>query len=257
MRILMIRHGDPDYVNDTLTEKGWREAALLADTAKDLRLGDCYVSPLGRAADTASCSLKITGKTAKTMDWLQEFPVKVDINDCPELQKAYPDTPVKDGKYLSRIAWDMLPGYWAEHPEYMDSKKWRETLVCQHSNMIALYDEVTESFDLLLEKYGYGRNGMVYRVNKESEETITLFCHFGVACVLMSHLWNVSPFVLWHSFVLAPTSVTEIHTEEREQGIASFRAARIGDQSHLYRGGEQPSFAARFCETFGNTEQRH
>ena len=45
MRILMIRHGDPDYVNDTLTEKGWREAALLADTAKDLSLGDCYVSP--------------------------------------------------------------------------------------------------------------------------------------------------------------------------------------------------------------------
>ena len=73
----------------------------------------------------------------------------------------------------------------------------------------------------------------------------------------MSHLWNVSPFVLWHSFVLAPTSVTEIHTEEREKGVASFRAARIGDQSHLYRGGEKPSFAARFCETFGNEEQRH
>ena len=34
MRILMIRHGDPDYVNDTLTEKGWREAALLADRQK-------------------------------------------------------------------------------------------------------------------------------------------------------------------------------------------------------------------------------
>ena len=25
MRILLIRHGDPDYVNDTLTEKGRRE----------------------------------------------------------------------------------------------------------------------------------------------------------------------------------------------------------------------------------------
>ncbi len=24
MRILLIRHGDPDYVNDTLTEKGRR-----------------------------------------------------------------------------------------------------------------------------------------------------------------------------------------------------------------------------------------
>ena len=31
MRILIIRHGDPDYVNDTLTEKGRREATLLAE----------------------------------------------------------------------------------------------------------------------------------------------------------------------------------------------------------------------------------
>ena len=30
MRILIIRHGDPDYENDTLTQKGWREADLLA-----------------------------------------------------------------------------------------------------------------------------------------------------------------------------------------------------------------------------------
>ena len=31
MRILIIRHGDPDYINDTLTEKGHREAELLAE----------------------------------------------------------------------------------------------------------------------------------------------------------------------------------------------------------------------------------
>ena len=40
MRILFIRHGDPDYVNDTLTEKGHREAQLLAEMAKELKMGD-------------------------------------------------------------------------------------------------------------------------------------------------------------------------------------------------------------------------
>lgn len=30
MRLIFVRHGEPDYVNDTLTEKGWREAELLA-----------------------------------------------------------------------------------------------------------------------------------------------------------------------------------------------------------------------------------
>ena len=30
MKILLIRHGDPDYEHDTLTEQGWVEAELLA-----------------------------------------------------------------------------------------------------------------------------------------------------------------------------------------------------------------------------------
>ena len=53
MRILLIRHGDPDYVNDTLTQKGHREAALLAEAADFLEVGDCYQSPLGRAKAAA------------------------------------------------------------------------------------------------------------------------------------------------------------------------------------------------------------
>ena len=38
MRILLIRHGDPDYENDTLTEKGCREAELLAKRALSLHM---------------------------------------------------------------------------------------------------------------------------------------------------------------------------------------------------------------------------
>ena len=31
MKLLLIRHGDPDYERDSLTEKGHKEAALLAE----------------------------------------------------------------------------------------------------------------------------------------------------------------------------------------------------------------------------------
>ena len=31
MKILIIRHGDPDYEHDSLTETGWTEASLLAE----------------------------------------------------------------------------------------------------------------------------------------------------------------------------------------------------------------------------------
>lgn len=62
---------------------------------------------------------------------------------------------------------------------------------------------------------------------------------------------------LWHGLCAAPSSVTTIYTEERRQGIASFRANAFGDISHLYAAGEEPSFAARFCETWDNENERH
>lgn len=259
MRILFIRHGDPDYAHDTVTEKGRREVELLAETARDLRLGQCYVSPLGRARDTAAASLKKTGKTAETLDWLREFSALVDVNFSEELKAAYPDAKKVSGKneYEPRIVWDMVPGYWADRPEYADRDAWRESEVAKHSDIVAKYDSVTKQFDEFLAGKGYVREGGHYRVDRENTETSTFFCHFGVTCVLLSHLWNMSPFVLWHGLAMLPTSVTEVVTEEREQGIAFFRGLRIGDISHLYAGGEEPSFAVRFCEVFSDKEKRH
>ena len=65
------------------------------------------------------------------------------------------------------------------------------------------------------------------------------------------------PMVLWHGCVAAPSSVTTLTTEERRQGIAAFRMSAFGDISHLYANNEPPAFAARFCEAYGNKDQRH
>ena len=67
MRLIFVRHGDPDYEHDSLTEKGWREAELLAarlEKLKEEQRGEiyCYQSPLGRAQDTAALTLKKLGK---------------------------------------------------------------------------------------------------------------------------------------------------------------------------------------------------
>ncbi len=120
MRILLIRHGDPDYVRDTLTEKGHREAALLGEMAQELRMGDCYQSPLGRAQATAAYCMKKLGKKAETLEWLREFPAKLDINGSQELQRAYPDTKREGEHFRTRIVWDMMPSYWTENEEYLD-----------------------------------------------------------------------------------------------------------------------------------------
>lgn len=83
MRLLFIRHGDPDYEHDCLTEKGRREAEALAEHSESLRMGEIFVSPLGRAQETASYSLKKLGKTGTTREFLQEFITDLNINGCP------------------------------------------------------------------------------------------------------------------------------------------------------------------------------
>ena len=174
----------------------------------------------------------------------------MDLNQAPQLLKAFPNARMEDGKYAPHIVWDIMPSYWAEHSECMDPIRWRECEICRNSDTVEIYDYVTGEFDKLLAEHGYIRDGRCYKVERESTETLTFFCHFGLTCVLLAHLWETSPFLLWHSLALAPTSVTEIVTEERQKGLACFRGLKIGDVSHLVLGDEPVSTAARFCEIY-------
>ena len=111
-------------------------------------------------------------------------------------------------------------------------------------------------FDALLRKHGYAKNGKTFDVLKANHDTLCFFCHFGIECVLLSYLINVSPMILWHGFVASTSSVTIVNTEERQKGIASFRISHFGDTSHLDASGLEPSFSARFCECYSD-DTRH
>ena len=260
LRLLFFRHGDPDYENDTLTPKGHREAALLSDIIRGFSIDEVYVSPLGRAQATAAYSCKVLEKSPVIFEWLKEFPAEVDPNISEDVRRAYSNELIRDNeteKYKTRIMWDILPSYYNDHPELYDRSAWRESPIIKASNMIELYDYVVGEFESFLKAHGYERSGMAYKVKESNDKTIALFCHFGITSVLLSYLWNVSPFVLWQFSAFAPTSVTEVVTEEREKGIAAFRTLRTGDISHLVKGNEEPSFSARFCEIYENFDERH
>jgi len=111
-------------------------------------------------------------------------------------------------------------------------------------------DYVIHEWDKLIATLGYEREGRLYRAVKPNEDTYAFFCHFGLECVLLSRLLNIPPMPLWHGFCAPPTSVTTVYTEERRQGIASFRVNAFGDTSHLYVAGEEPGFSARFSQTY-------
>ena len=77
-----------------------------------------------------------------------------------------------DGKYLIRNVWDMAPGYWTEHEEYMDRREWRNSKVAECSDMEVVYDRVIREFDAFLAEHGYVRERNHYRVEKKVQRRL-------------------------------------------------------------------------------------
>lgn len=242
MRLLIIRHGDPNYELDCLTEKGEKEAKLLAERLKNEKIDYLYSSPMGRAYQTCMYSAKAMKREGevKVLPWLREF--------------SYPVTEKMEERGCD-ILWDMLPEFW-KNDERLYGKEWYKVDFLQAAGMEKLYNDVKDELNELLAKHGYVKENGVYKVTKPNTDTVAFFCHFGLEMVLMSILMDVSPVPLLHHFVAAPTSVTTIYTEERREGIASFRCASYGDTGHLYVGNEPPAFSARFCETYHSGDRR-
>lgn len=240
MRILFIRHADPDYINDALTERGEKEAAALAKKLKNEKIDKIYCSPCGRARKTCAYTELARREKAEVLDFLQEFISPIE----------YPKG------VLKYICWDLLPEDFVEEKEYYDRDEWFSAKLFEKTSVGEKYEAVCSEFDELLKKHGYERDGHMYKATSPNRETIALFCHFGVTAALMAHLFSVSPMELWHNFVALPSSVTTVYSEERREGKVMWRAAGFGDLSHLYEENLEPSFSGRFCETF-DSDERH
>ena len=241
MEIVFIRHGDPNYELDALTEKGILEAKALMPRVEKMNADYYYVSPLGRARQTAQIAMERIDKEAKVLDWLREFPAVVK-HICE------PDPGPQ--------CWDWMPSDWAKEPSFYDIDRFYDHPVMKKGHVKEIYEDVINHFDALLRKHGYAKNGKTFDVLKANHDTLCFFCHFGIECVLLSYLINVSPMILWHGFVASTSSVTIVNTEERQKGIASFRISHFGDTSHLDASGLEPSFSARFCECYSD-DTRH
>ena len=235
MKLIFIRHAEPDYTVDSLTEKGWREAEILAKRVAKWDIKQIYCSPLGRAKDTCSLSLKATGKEAVTCDWLQEFYYL--INDELTGEKT--------------IAWDFYPRYFAPRDDLHDKDKWVYSEVMKTGGLAEHAQAVYDGFDALLAKHGYKRNDKnYYDVIEHNDDNIVFFCHFGVTALLLGHLIGVAAPALWQGMMMAPTSITVLGSEERIPGEASFRVQTFADSRHLLEAGEPISSQGYFAEIF-------
>lgn len=259
MKLILVRHGDPDYQNDCLTEKGLIEAQLLAERISKWNVTDFYCSPLGRAKATASFTLKKMGRDAEILDWTQEFNYVI-------------DDPIT-GRH--GVPWDLVPSAWCNDSLMLSKENWvHSDIMSQNPEIEVKYKEVCAELDEFLNNYGYVREGNFYRMpdkeevfitgttspgnmahminceQKEKEPVIVIFCHLGAICIMLSHLLNIPFQLLVHGFFLPTTSLTILNTEERWSNEAYFRVQAMGDVHHLLSGGEPISNAGSFANIF-------
>ncbi|HBG65860.1 MAG TPA: histidine phosphatase family protein [Treponema sp.] len=255
MHLIFIRHGDPDYKNNTVTEKGARESAYLAERIAGWDVTDFYVSPYGRAQDTLKPALLKMERTAVTLPWLREFDHHV-------------IDPVS-GKERS-CCWDWMPRYYYKENKFFDRKRWFAAKPLRQKDIESRYREVCDGFDALLAQYDYTRdsrytaiyNCLPHLTDEEAAvdthllaqqknldgKNLVFVCHLGVMFAIIAHLTGMSPVQLWQGCYVAPTSVTVLGAEERVPGEVVFRVQQFGDVRHLYAHGEPASA----CGFFGN-----
>ena len=225
MRFIIIRHGDPDYTVDGLTEKGRREAALLSDRLAKEPITAVYCSTMGRAMQTAQPTLDRLGLTAEYTDWLREVPYPISWEEYPERPYwfAYP------------------PRACTKYPEITDAEKWKTLPMFRDAGVAEYLEHVFAEFDVLTAKYGYVRNGMYYDILPDAQDTVVaLFCHQGLGTALLAHLMHVSVPLLWNTTMTPTASVATVLMERffSDDPVAVARILSIGDTSHLYAGNE-------------------
>lgn len=278
MKLIFIRHAEPDYEHDSLTEKGFREAKLVAARAKNWHVSQFYCSPLGRAQATAAPTL-----AAHRVNLTTVYPDPApDVLYTPDPKKAivYPwlrelHAPVDAALHPDHrsIPWDLTPAYLNDNPLLLDRERWGEAELMTRCDLEHQAHWIYERLDGLLTLHGYHRDGLCYRTDgthgtsnyfmkydgtsiacmqeaEQEEETLVFFCHLGVMMTMLSHLINTAPHAMLHGFFIPPASVTVLSAEERIPGEVYFRVQTAGDTSHFRMAGEPVSYYGGFAMPF-------
>jgi len=237
MRLLFIRHAEPDYATDSLTEKGLREAQLLVPRMEKETFNVCYCSTMNRARQTAAPFLEKLGREAIYCDWMREFEHPITLPDGSR----------------NEIAWDLDPNLWTSYGEHFNKDNWFESDLLKTGLLKEYAFNVYKGIDDILAENGYVHRGKnLFDVTEGNHRTLLFVCHFGVMSVILGHILGLSPIQLWHVTGAPCSSLTQVFTEEIVPGTAVFKVNFYGDISHLYVAGEPIGFNPRLTECAGD-----
>ena len=221
MRIIFIRHGEPDYEHDCLTGPGRIQAQAAAERLREEGIEEIFSSPLGRAAETAAATAEALGLPVKTLDFMRELHWG-SVDGTPVPANGHP-WDLADR--LAAEGWDLTNPAWREHPYFSNNLVTAEA------------DRVAEKTDEWLRTLGYERSGAYYRCARPDnrQRTVALFCHGGSSAAAMGHILNLTFPYACGLFHLEFTGITVIRLD-RNPGVQALPCLELANDGRHIRG---------------------
>ena len=177
MRLILVRHAEPNYELDCLTELGHKQAKIAAQRLINEGIEEIYSSPMGRARQTAQAFSDASGiKKIEILDFMHEI-------------RYGPENDLYNQEWSPWAASDKMISKGQE----LCTENWRELPVFIGNTATIDVDNVMKNADSLLEKWGYKREGLYYRNirSNDDQHTIALFSHGGSSTALLSRIFNI------------------------------------------------------------------
>ena len=223
MLLYIVRHGEPDYTTDTLTQRGWAQAEAVGKRIYDSKIDRIFSSPMGRAKQTAEPACRLLGLNYTIEEWTRE------IGD--ERLTPFPDGVMKS-------ITDVQNSFYRENGN-MDLGYYK-AFECQginQSDMKSAVEYIESNGKDFLERLGYKEENGIYRILRPNEEKVALFCHAAFSRAWLSVLLHIPLNICWSGFGNSHTGVTILEFKNYENGFTAPKCLCFSDMSHLYAEG--------------------
>ena len=217
MYLYLIRHAQPDYEHDSITELGKQQAEKLAQWFSDIKVDELYHSSMGRAGQTASYLAKSLKLDPKSLDWAKELCWGKSNGDA----------------YDPLSPWAIKEKVIQSSHSYPQGESWKTIDEMKNDKIVADIDKHCHALDTFLAEHGYIRQGQLYKAENPNEKTVVLVCHGGVISAFISYLTN-TPFFQFISHMGSDlTAVTKIHFRGEPGEYHPAQMIYVNSQMHL------------------------
>ena len=224
MLLYLIRHGEPDYKEDALTETGWKQAHLVAGRLVESGVDEIHSSPMGRARETARPTAERLGLPVQVEPWAYEL--------GSEGATTFPDG-------VSKRISSLPPAYFQQEAfrKYGFDEDLARIPALDNGELPARCRMLIEGFDAMLAGLGYRRNAAgTYDVVAPHDRHVVFFCHVAMQRVLLGRALNLPFHFTASGFVAHFTGITilEFGPGGAEKTVSPALIS-YGDVGHLYR----------------------